>query len=170
MGRFSFCIDRHEALIRNGIAEPAFNDLPAVGVSYEEALEACKKAGYRLCTRKEWTRACRGPKGRRFPYGDHWEPHRCNAIEAEDNPSAHSIRPSGSFPLCVTEEGVYDLSGNVWEWTSEADASGTLREIRGGSVHNGEEEAECEAEDRVFLPIQTKEGLHGFRCCASPWR
>jgi formylglycine-generating enzyme required for sulfatase activity len=160
------CIDRHEARIVGGRAEPALEAPPAVGIAYAEADRACREAGYRLCTGREWTRACAGAHPRRrLPYGDVWEPHRCNTAEWDDDHASIPVRPSGAHERCVSPEGVFDLSGNVWEWTSEPDATGTLRELRGGGARNAESLAVCEPNERLFLAPDTTEGLLGFRCC-----
>ncbi|MBX7190405.1 MAG: SUMF1/EgtB/PvdO family nonheme iron enzyme [Sandaracinaceae bacterium] len=162
-----FCIDRHEALIRDGHALPATGDaLPASGVDYLDADRAARAAGYRLCDEAEWSRACEGTEPvRRLPYGDTWEPHRCNSADWND-PLDLPLRPSGALPGCVSPEGVFDLSGNVWEWTSGLDPSETLHELRGGGAHNGESQSVCRPNDRFYLAPELDEGLLGFRCCA----
>lgn len=161
-----FCIDRYEAVIVRGRAEPALGREPSVGVSYEEAERACRAAGFRLCDEREWTRACAGSDGvRRLPYGDTWEPHRCNTMEWDDPPDLPVVA-SGAFERCASPEGVFDLSGNVWEWTNGRDPSGMLRELRGGGAHNSESHSVCAPNDRLYLAPDTREGLLGFRCCA----
>lgn len=165
-----FCIDRHEArvVMEDGrpSSAPAVETPPSVELDYRAADRACRGAGFRLCSHHEWTRACRGTDARVFPYGDHWEAHRCNNIEARDDLDAFQVAASGSFPGCVTPEGVFDLSGNVWEWTSEPSESGESYELRGGGVHNGEGQSKCEINDRYFQPADSHEGYRGFRCCA----
>jgi len=161
----SFCIDRHEAAVVNGRAEPATAGPPASGISYVDADRACRAAGLRLCTEEEWSRACEGlDPVRRLPYGDTWEAHRCNGAEWDDPPD-RPLTASGALERCVTPEGVFDLSGNVWEWTSGLDRSGTLRELRGGGAHNGESNSVCRPNDGLFLAPEIDEGLLGFRCC-----
>lgn len=162
----SFCIDRHEAAVVRGRAVPALDMPPAVGISFVDAERACRAAELRLCTEEEWSRACEGSEPtRRLPYGDTWEPHRCNTAEWDDPPD-RPVTASGALPRCVTPEGVLDLSGNVWEWTTGWDRSETLRELRGGSAHNGEGNSVCRPNDGLFLAPEIDEGLLGFRCCA----
>jgi formylglycine-generating enzyme required for sulfatase activity len=161
------CIDRHEARIVDGRAEPAVDAPPAARVSFREAERACAEAGFRLCTGPEWSRACAGAgTRRRLPYGERWEPHRCNTAEWDDDLARIPVRESGAFPGCASPEGVLDLSGNVWEWTSQPDPSGDLRELRGGGAHNSEAQSVCQPDDRFFLAPDAHEGLLGFRCCA----
>jgi formylglycine-generating enzyme required for sulfatase activity len=69
-----------------------------------------------LPSEPEWERAARGPSGRRYPWGDEFDPDRANTNETQ----VGSASPVGAFPGGATpeEEGrVNDLSGNVWEWT-----------------------------------------------------
>ncbi len=160
------CIDRHEAVILVGRAEPALEVPPSSGVSFVEAERACRAAGLRLCTGEEWSRACGGlERARALPYGATWEPHRCNTAEWDDDLESIHVRPSGSLRRCASPEGVLDLSGNVWEWTSQTDPTGGLRELRGGGARNSESQSVCEPNDRFYLDPGSSEGLLGFRCC-----
>lgn len=164
----SACIDRHEAVVIEGRAEPATERMPTSAISYEDAEAACRAVGYRLCTGEEWGRACGGEdQSRVHPYGDEHEARRCNLAEDDDDLSTLHVVPSGRFERCVTPEGVFDLAGNVAEWTDEPDGSGDLRELRGGAARNPERYARCQIGDRGFQPTdQTWEG-QGFRCCVS---
>lgn len=162
------CVDRHEALIRAGRAEPANGVLPARKTSFDEARRACEAAGYRLCTEREWTRACAGPgTPRKFAYGDRYEPERCNT--ASRTTTHAEPLPGGARTRCVTPDGIYNLSGNVAEWTSGTDASGELRELRGGSFGVGEDDdlVACIPEDHQFQPLDASFDGYGLRCCTS---
>jgi len=93
---------------------------PVIGVSWFEAraytLWLAAQAGrpFRLPTEAEWEGAARGAEGRRFAFGDGAVSMACNTVEA------HIRRPSpiGVFPSGDTPEGLEDMTGNVWEWTS----------------------------------------------------
>jgi formylglycine-generating enzyme required for sulfatase activity len=161
------CVDRFEAVIAGGLAEPATDRPPSSSVSWHEADAACRASGHRLCTSDEWTRACAGEEGRAFPYGAAYEPGRCHTAEQDMDLSLRAPIPSGRLAGCVTPEGVHDLSGNVWEWVDRADAGGTLREIRGGGFNNGEEgkRVRCRFTDPIFQPADTALVGLGFRCC-----
>ena len=158
------CIDRYEA-DEDGM--PARGTLPARRISFEDAESACRRVGYRLCTGREWSRACAGAGGdRTYPYAGRYVAGRCTTREPGE-PGGNALPAAGGARAgCVSPEGVVDLSGNVWEWTDEADPTGTLRELRGGSFGVGGEDVACTAEDRTFQPMDAAFDGYGFRCCA----
>ena len=96
----SFCIDRFEASLADAATSLPWSSYlrPGVGVSVAAlsvrgatpqgyidqvtASAACINAGKRLCTDAEWLRACRGPSGFTYPWGDTAEPGRCNDARA----------------------------------------------------------------------------------------
>jgi hypothetical protein len=193
----TFCIDRFEAsLMYNGTAWSPYFPPPdgasavslrgAVPQGYIDELQAasaCASSGKRLCTDAEWLRACQGPTGTTYPYGNTREPGTCNDARAVNpavelygttdgwiyahldspclNQLAHGLAPTGALGSCVTAEGVYDMMGNVHEWTDAP--AGTFR---GGdyvdTVLNGNG---ClyttTAHDATYWDYST-----GFRCCA----
>ncbi len=160
-----YCIDRYEARIVEGSAEPARDEMPSIGVTFYEADRACHEAGFRLCTGDEWTLACAGSEARRVPYAAAWAAHICNSVQPDDDMNLFPVREGGAFPGCVSPEGVFDLVGNVWEWTNEPNTAGNLRELRGGGSHNAEPQSTCTINDRVYMAPEDNAGLVGFRCC-----
>jgi formylglycine-generating enzyme required for sulfatase activity len=76
----------------------------------------------RLPSDAEWELAARGPERRTFPWGMEWDPTRCNSAGAEDGFA--EAAPVGSFANGATPEGVFDLAGNIWEWTAEGHLRG----------------------------------------------
>jgi formylglycine-generating enzyme required for sulfatase activity len=61
----------------------------------------------------EWEAAAGGRAGRIYPYGKRFDPLKNNTFETH----IRRTTPVGIFANGRTPEGVYDLSGNVWEWT-----------------------------------------------------
>lgn len=163
------CIDRYEAVNEEGVAEPAEGRMPANGISWIDAGRACRRAGFRLCTRQEWHYACSGSTeddgGRAFAYGDDYEQERCNSAEDGTSLTGRELALGGSYERCTTPEGVHDLSGNVSEWIDARDETGTVRELRGGSYGSYEKYAHCVTSPLLFQPPDAALDGYGFRCC-----
>lgn len=95
---------------------------PVVGISWYEAyaftkwltLEKNDGYKYRLLNENEWEATAAGHKGRQYPWGNKWDKNRCNNDETKLNKTS----PVGIFLKGNTPEGISDLSGNAWEWTS----------------------------------------------------
>ena len=85
-----------------------------VQVSLEDARAFAAWAGKRLVTECEWEAAARGDDGRLFPWGTAWETESCNHDETtiSDTTSVDHYGELGKSPF-----GVYDLIGNIFEWT-----------------------------------------------------
>ncbi len=91
------------------------DDYPVSSVTLEQASRFCAWAGGRLPTEAEWEKAARGPESLIYPWGNTWDPDRCNSWVGGTNRPAEV----GSFPHCVSPYGVLDMAGNMWEWCAD---------------------------------------------------
>jgi serine/threonine protein kinase len=91
--------------------------LPVVGITWEQAQAYAAWAGLRLPSESEWMLAARSTQNRSNPWGNNDDPHGGNFKSSVPSPGTRSN--IGSFGSDVTPEGVYDLAGNIQEWTAD---------------------------------------------------
>jgi formylglycine-generating enzyme len=162
-------------------AKSAPGAVPQGYVSQLDAAGACAAAGKRLCTDEEWLRACAGAAGTTYPYGDERAPGTCNDARAghpaverygpsdafdhlDDsclNQLEDTVDPAGANAGCVSPEGIFDLVGNLREWT--ADPGGTLR---GGFYLDTEVSGSGCRNLSTAQSVSDRDFSTGFRCCA----
>jgi iron(II)-dependent oxidoreductase len=162
----------------NGHFRPGEKDHPVVGVNWYEACAYARWVGKRLPTDAEWVKAGSWPvtlsattrMQRRYPWGDTMDRKRANLW----NPRSTRIAPVNQFAEGVSVGGVYQLIGNVWEWTSgnfrPADhAAGrlelptTMKNIRGGAFDTYfDNQATCQFQSGEN-PLNRRHNV-GFRC------
>ena len=103
-------------------------DHPVNAISQYQAAAYCRWRGERLPTEAEWEKAARGTDGRLFPWGNEFDPSRMNLCDrycpqewadADTNDGWIATAPVDDYPSGVSPYGVYNMSGNVWEWTAD---------------------------------------------------
>jgi hypothetical protein len=163
--------------------------VPQAYISGVQAQAACRASSKRLCNPTEWRTACRGPQNVTWGYGASHERGRCNdtahvspmyqlypqvrqswrligMTEMNDprlNQVDGTVARTGENHDCSNEWGVYDMVGNLHEWTD--DPNGTFQ--GGWYLDTTENGAGCDyrtdAHDYTYHDYST-----GFRCCAEP--
>ncbi len=153
-----------EFLWKEGSFPAEHHDHPVVLVGLEDAKSYCawvgkkNKARYRLPTEVEWEKAARGTDGRYFPWGNAWHSSYLNSGER-----IGLTTPITRFPEARSPYGLYDMAGNVFEWTgSQWDDQNIV--VKGCSWDDLP--GTCRAAMRHGRPPQSKHILIGFRCAS----
>jgi len=163
------------------------NVVPQGYISGQQSAGACMEAGKRLCARDEWMSACRGPANRTYPYGNSFMMGACNvgrpvhpliSFYGRSDPSIYtftnmnnpginqqpdSLARTGQYDRCVSQDGLFDMHGNLHEWIVEPDGT-----FKGGFY------ADTNTNGAGCLYTTTAHGFTyhdystGFRCCADP--
>jgi serine/threonine protein kinase/formylglycine-generating enzyme required for sulfatase activity len=149
--------------------------LPAFGVSAldAEAFAAWKSKetgrNYRLPTEDEWEKTARGVDGRRYPWGDHFDPSFCHMRDSRRGLARPE--PSGSFQFDVSVYEVCDLAGSIAEWvvpahgTDERDPNTRRVVSRGGAWCDWAADCALSARRR-YLAVERSPRV-GFRLARS---
>jgi formylglycine-generating enzyme required for sulfatase activity len=130
-------------------------------VDFSQATAYCKAQNKRLPTVEEWEFAARGADARVYPWGN-------DAPSDQVCWSGKDVHtgtcPVGATAKGDTPEGVHDLAGNVFEWTtSKNDAKTDVRDGRGGSWKDGAPELLRAGRPGAFK-ITYRCGFLGIRC------
>jgi hypothetical protein len=164
------------------------NVYPQAYISGAQAARVCAASGKRLCAPVEWRKACMGPSETKFGYGNDRVTGRCNdngyspmlrifpqvavswnlvgMTEMNDprlNQLDDTLAPTGSHEQCTNDYGVFDMVGNLHEWTN--DPNGTFQ---GGYYLDTHKNGDGCSYRTVAHEFTYHDYSTGFRCCASP--
>jgi len=158
-------------------AETGFEDHPVVMVSWFGAKAYCDFFGWRLPTEDEWEKAARGTDTRAYPWGDEIKRNQANYYSSQNllkkllGPASRTT-PVGYYngginnkyqtEAGISPYGLYDMAGNVWQWTGSIYPDQHYRYMRGGSFMNYEYNLRVWARNSAgpdYYSIAT-----GFRC------
>jgi len=141
-------------------------------MTHGEAAALCATIGARLCTEAEWEQACTAGGSCTWSYGsscNSYQPSACNGNDLDIVPGGaddDAVLATGSLSACYADwgaaGGIYDLSGNVKEWTA-ARAPG-VNPLRGGSTNNTAIGISCGFDFTVANDSFQFSNV-GFRCC-----
>ena len=126
-------------------------------VSQEEAARICANEGKHLCSIQEWQAACRGKDGFKYSYGNSYKQNKCNT-------NTKLAKRSGRKTQCRSWYGMYDMNGNLWEWTSSTSKQHPDKFLVAGGAWNTNNESSCSENKFSFYP-QNQYPSVGFRCC-----
>ena len=157
--------------------KPDRRDHPVNCVDQAQATAYCASVGKRLPSETEWEMAARGTAGRTYPWGN--EPpagQLCwNGVGSDVGKGKRQATcVVGTHPGGITPEGVHDMAGNVWEWTSSkycpyesGECSDARAVFRGGGFNNSAPGYVRGADRTKDKPTARNDNL-GFRCARNP--
>lgn len=141
----------------NGVFDDKIRDHPVVNVTYIDAENYARWAGKRLPSELEWEKAGRGTEGLVYPWGNTPTVAKTNVRESGIN----TTTPVDQYKSCISPYGVFDLSGNVWEWCS-TETNTNRRVLKGSAFSSPFEYAELSNTNDANITM--KDDDTGFRC------
>jgi formylglycine-generating enzyme required for sulfatase activity len=166
---------------QNFLAIPGYENHPMVMVSWFGAKAYCEFYGWRLPTEVEWEKAARGTDGRAYPWGDGIQRENANFYSSHDIFEKISGKGGNTTPVgyydgkkrgdyqtidSPSPYGLYDMAGNVWQWTGDVYQGQHYRYMRGGSKDNYEYNLRVWTRNSA-APTYYSPAV-GFRCVRTP--
>jgi serine/threonine protein kinase len=165
------------------IYDATYENLPVVRPSWSMARTYCEWRGAQLPSEAQWEKAARGTDGRPYPWGEGIDQTKANYnYQAIFTDIVGDLVAVGSYESGASPYGLYDMAGNVWEWTLDwysetyyqnsppsnplGPASGQKRVVRGGSFVNSEFAVSTTTRDGATPTFP--EFIIGFRCFRAP--
>ena len=150
LGGKTVCVDAYEYPNKA-------DENPRDMVSQEQAASLCQQEGKHLCSLAEWQAACKSKDNTRYSYGDSYKQNKCNT-------NTKAAKRSGRKEQCRSWYGMYDMNGNLWEWTSTTSKDHPNMYLVAGGAWNTNNESKCTDNKFSFYP-QNQYPNVGFRCC-----
>lgn len=154
-----------------------FENHPMTNVSWFGARVYCGFYDWRLPTEMEWEKAARGTDGRPYPWGNTIERNNANFYASRDPFEDMGTFGSRTSPVgfyngltyegyatlnSTSPYGLYDMAGNVWQWTGDVYEGMHYRFMRGGSKDTYEMDLRLWVRNNA-TPEHFSPGV-GFRC------
>jgi formylglycine-generating enzyme required for sulfatase activity len=158
-------------------AQSGYENHPMTMVSWFGALGYCQYYGWRLPTEIEWEKAARGTDSRPFPWGNEIARENANYYASRDPFEDMSSFGSRTSPVgfyngkkygdyqtldSASPYGLYDMAGNVWQWTGDVYEGMHYRFLRGGSKDTYDMDLRVWVRNNA-TPTYVSPGV-GFRC------
>lgn len=154
-----------------------YENHPMTNVTWFGAWGYCEYYGYRLPSEMEWEKAARGTDTRPFPWGEEIQRENANFYSSRDPFEDMSSFGSRTSPVgfyngqkygdyqtldSASPYGLYDMAGNVWQWTGDVYEGMHYRFMRGGSKDTYDMDLRLWVRNNA-TPTYFSPGV-GFRC------